>query len=80
MPFTEEQEQKIRQIVQPLLTKGCYVCGSVDWKLFEDFIAYNIFDGEYKILIDGKVIPAIAVICRGCGNTHTFSATDTNLL
>lgn len=80
MPFTEEQLEKIKQITQPLLTKGCYVCGSVDWKLCEEFVTYGSFDGEYKVVIEGKVVPAVAVICRGCGNTHTFSALEMNLL
>jgi hypothetical protein len=80
MPLSKEQRDKAIIVLDPLLKKGCYVCNGLDWKLYDEFIVPPVFDMEYKIQIEGLVVPFVLVICRSCGNSHIFNATEIGII
>ena len=80
MPFNTEQENKIKEILEPIRRSPCAICGGRNWEIHGEFSFFPIMDPEYKTPIEGKVYPIVLVVCTSCYNTLSFSAMKMGLL
>ena len=72
MPFESEKKAKIQRGIDVLNQrfKGhltCPMCGSHDFSVADGFIRNGIQADLNSVVIGGKSIPALPIICNACG-------------
>ncbi len=75
MPISSDQMQKIELHLNKYLKFGkCPMCAGNQWTIESEIIVYPIFDTQYKMIVEGRVIPMVAVRCNQCHFTSNFDA------
>lgn len=79
-PFFSKEKQDIalKWLEDKWPRKVCDICGNMNWNLFQSMIVPMNF--ENGRIVDGKVMPQVAVVCANCGNTKFFSAVLVGIL
>ena len=57
----------------------CEICGHSNWGVEESMVTPTIIENN-AILVGGKYLPQIVLICNHCGNIKYFSAIKMGLL
>ena len=72
-----------RQTIQDSLNgrnNSCPMCSANSWGIADDLVIAPFFDIEYKRVIEGKVLPMVALICNECGYVRQISAAKLGLI
>ena len=78
MAINKEEKQKIIETIQKKLrerqkTLVCPVCGNNGFILAEGYTQDSLQDELAGIVIGGKSIPVVIVVCNHCGHVIRFS-------
>lgn len=79
MPLSSNEQQKIQDFMKGK-NNSCSICRANSWGICDDLIVAPFFDLEYKRIIEGKVLPMIALICNECGNVRQIAAAKVGLM
>jgi predicted nucleic-acid-binding Zn-ribbon protein len=81
MPLTSEQESKIKNHLSKYLQfNKCPVCEGNRWTIENELAAYQMFDTQYKMMIEGQIYPMAIVSCEKCHYSLSFNAIKLGLL
>jgi predicted RNA-binding Zn-ribbon protein involved in translation (DUF1610 family) len=74
MALTPEATARITEHLKAKWKFPCPMCRSNEWTL-NGYVALPLADQPNTIIIGGgAVLPAVAVVCRNCGNTVLVNA------
>ncbi len=79
MSLSYEERDKIKNFMNGK-NNLCPICSGSNWGIAEDLIVAHFFDLEYKRIIDGKVLPMVALICDSCGYVRQIAAAKVGLI
>jgi hypothetical protein len=75
MPFSEEMKHRV---ASALATKGvrmpCPRCGTNAWTLVDGFLVHPLTDDVNQIIIGGRSLPTVALVCNHCGYVTEYAA------
>jgi predicted nucleic-acid-binding Zn-ribbon protein len=83
MPLTNEQQEKVKRHLSSYFTSygcKCPVCENRNWTIENELAVYQTFDTQYKMIIEGQVIPVALISCNTCHYTLPFNAMKLGLL
>ena len=83
MPLTNDQQTKIKNHLSQYLTSysgKCPICEGKNWTIEGELVVYPMFDTQYKMIIEGQVIPMAIVSCNKCYYSLSFNAMKLGLL
>ena len=77
----EDHLKKINQWFNEKAKKPfiCEVCGHKDWGVEEYIVTPTIIENN-TVLVGGKALPQIVLVCNHCGNIKYFSAVKMGLI
>src|SRR5947209_5225208 len=71
MPFTTEQQQKIKQVLAEKIKRPCPACGEDKFSLGTDFINLLLQGSPSQgLVLGGPPYLRVAVMCSICGHTQ----------
>ena len=79
MPLGHSERRKIKDFLNGK-NNACPMCLTNNWELPEDLTIAPFFDIEYKRVIEGKVLPMVALICHDCGYIRQIAAAKLGLI
>ncbi len=79
MALGYSERQKIQEFLNGK-NNACPMCSTNNWEAAEDLVITPFFDLEYKRVIEGKVLPMVALICHDCGYVRQISAAKLGLI
>lgn len=81
MPLTNDQQTKIKDhLSSHLLHSKCPCCSGNRWTIESELAVYPMFDTQYKMIIEGQVMPMAIVSCEKCHFSLSFNAMKLGLL
>jgi|LakMenEpi03Aug12_release.lakeMendotaPanAssembly.Ray.scaffolds.fasta_scaffold1873199_1 hypothetical protein len=81
MPLSTEQENKIKShLSKHSQFVKCPICSGNRWQIEPELIAHPILDAQYKMIVDGAMIPMALLSCEKCYFSLSFNAIKLGLL
>lgn len=80
MPFSDSQQNKIKEHLSQFAWMACPICYSQSWVLGDELNFLPVLDVEYKMPIEGKVYPVVVLTCENCKYVRLFSARGIGIL
>ena len=81
MPLTTDQQEKIKNHLSNYLKLNkCPICGGNRWIIEGELSVFQLFDSQYKMIIEGQVAPVAVVTCEQCYYCLSFNAMKLGLL
>ena len=81
MPLSTEQENKIKShLTQHSQFNKCPICSSNRWQIEAELIAHPILDAQYKMIVEGAMIPMALITCEKCHFSLSFNAIKLGLV
>lgn len=74
----ETIQQKVTEKLLPICK--CPICGKNSFELVNGYFANGIQSNLYTFNFGGQAIPAIGLVCNGCGNILQFALGSLDLL
>jgi hypothetical protein len=74
MTFTPEDKNKIIDALKEHSVKdSCPRCGTDAWGLVDGYLQHIISDDPERMLLGGRVLPTVGVLCANCGFLSEYS-------
>jgi hypothetical protein len=68
MAFTPEVKQQIMNALKEHGVKGsCPRCGTDSWALVDGYVYHPVGDDAGRLVIGGRTLPTISLLCANCG-------------
>ncbi len=81
MPFSSQQQSDIIQALGSLgVRMPCPRCGTNSWGLLDGFINHSISDVPGQIVIGGRTLLTVALLCHRCGFLAEHAAVTLGLV
>lgn len=75
--MTIEDKKKIINVLKERhISFQCPICKSSRFTMLDGYASDQVLDDYYKILLDGRSLPSIVLICNTCGfvSKHALGA------
>ena len=71
MAFSEEETKRVLAVIQQRVPEvaRCPVCGQHDWTLADGLVRLTLQEERGVVVVGGRNMPCVALICKRCGNT-----------
>jgi hypothetical protein len=81
MPFSPEMQQRIIDALNAKDVESvCPRCGTNSWTLVDGYMSHPLSDNLRTLVIGGRALPTIAVICNHCGYLAEHAAVTLGVL
>lgn len=83
MPLTNEQLEKLNKYLSSYFKSfgcKCPVCENRNWTFENELAVYQTYDTQYKMIIEGQVVPMVLISCNNCHYTLQFNAIKLGVL